>query len=71
MNTTTTDANLLEWIAAAKVERRAYRAWLHALPLAPIKPGWKRETGSVWQGYVDRLRAEHDAARDALDALSR
>ena len=62
-------ANPLEWIAAAKAERRAYRAWQQALPLAPIQRGPDRY-GQPWFGYVDRLRAEHAAASAALGVAS-
>lgn len=62
-------ASLLEWITAAKAERRAYRAWQRALPLAPIQRG-PDLYAQPWFGYVDRLRAEHAAARAALDVAS-
>lgn len=66
MNATVTS---IRWIAAAKVERRAYRAWQRALPLTPIRRG-PDQYGQPWFGYVDRLRTEHAAARAALDALT-
>ncbi len=64
-----TDTNLLKWIAAAKAERRAYRAWQRALPLAPIHRG-PDQYGQPWFGVVDRLHAEHVAARAALLAAA-
>lgn len=51
------------------MERRAYRAWQRALPLAPINHG-PDQYGQPWFGYVDRLRAVHATARAALDALT-
>ncbi|WP_029923917.1 hypothetical protein [Nocardia otitidiscaviarum] len=65
-----TNTGLLEWITAAKAERRAYRAWQRALPLAPIRRG-PDQYAQPWVGVVDRLRAEHAAARDALHAAAR
>ncbi|WP_280185456.1 MULTISPECIES: hypothetical protein [Nocardia] len=65
----TSDTNLLEWIAAAKAERRAYRAWQRALPLAPINRG-PDQYRQPWFGVVDRLHTEHVAARAALLAVT-
>ncbi|MET8648474.1 hypothetical protein [Nocardia aurea] len=62
------NTSLLEWIAVAKVERRACRALQRATALAPIRRG-PDQYGQPWFGYVDRLRAEHAAARAALDAV--
>ncbi|WP_280389873.1 hypothetical protein [Nocardia wallacei] len=60
---------MTRWIAAAKIERRAYRAWQRALPLAPVRRG-PDQYGQPWFNHVDRLRTEHAAARAALDALT-
>lgn len=62
------NASLLEWIAAAKVERRAYQTLRRAISLAPIRRG-PDQYGQPWFGYVDRLRAEHATARTALDSV--